>query len=80
VECSDRIEAHGAQRRNIAGGERDSGKCKGDATEGGSWVTIHCPVSQALRLSLLCFSEGASIWGSASFRPRESSNLNPGNG
>src|SRR5271170_2382891 len=35
VECSDWIEAHGSQRRDIAGGERDSGKYKGDASEGG---------------------------------------------
>src|SRR6266851_5736742 len=35
VECSDWIEAHGAQRRDITGGERDSGKYKGDASEGG---------------------------------------------
>src|SRR5882757_10633230 len=35
VECSDWIEAHGAQRRDVAGGERDSGKYKGDASEGG---------------------------------------------
>src|SRR5579863_629435 len=35
VECRDWIEAHGAQRRDIAGGERDSGKYKGDASEGG---------------------------------------------
>jgi hypothetical protein len=35
VECSDRIEAHGAQRRDVAGGERDGGKHNGDAREGG---------------------------------------------
>jgi hypothetical protein len=35
VECCDWIEAHGAQRRDIAGGERDSGKYNGDASEGG---------------------------------------------
>jgi hypothetical protein len=26
AECSDWIEAHGAQRRDVAGGERDGGK------------------------------------------------------
>src|SRR5580704_3893194 len=35
VECSDWIDPHGAQRRDIAGGERNSGKYKGDASEGG---------------------------------------------
>ena len=29
VECSDRIEPHGAQRRDVAGGERDGGKHNG---------------------------------------------------
>jgi hypothetical protein len=38
VECGDWIKAHGAQRRDIAGGERDSGKYKGDASEGGHIV------------------------------------------
>ena len=35
VEYRDWIEAHGAQRRDITGGERDSGKYKGDASERG---------------------------------------------
>jgi hypothetical protein len=35
VECSDWIEAHGAQRRDITGGERNSGKYKRDAGEDG---------------------------------------------
>ena len=35
VECSDGIEARRAQRRDIAGGERDSGKYKRDARERG---------------------------------------------
>jgi hypothetical protein len=35
VECRDWIEAHGAQRRDIAGGECDRGQYKGDAGEGG---------------------------------------------
>ena len=35
MECSDWIEAHGAQRRDIAGGQRDSSKYKGDAGEDG---------------------------------------------
>jgi len=35
VERRDWFETHGAQRRDIAGGERDSGKYKGDASEGG---------------------------------------------
>ena len=35
MECSDWIEAHGAQRRDIAGGKRDRGQYKGDAGEGG---------------------------------------------
>ena len=41
MECSDWIEAQGAQRRDIAGGERDSGKYKGDASEGGQIGTRH---------------------------------------
>jgi hypothetical protein len=35
VDCSDWIKAHGAQGRDAAGGERDNGKYKGDAHEGG---------------------------------------------
>ena len=35
VEYRDWIEAHGAQRGDITGGERDSSKYKGDASEGG---------------------------------------------
>ena len=35
VECCDGIEAHGTQRRDTAGGERDEGKHNGDAHEGG---------------------------------------------
>ena len=34
-ECGDWIEAHGAQRWDIAGGERDRGEYKRDASEGG---------------------------------------------
>ena len=41
VECCDWIEAHGAQRRDIAGGERDSGKYKSDASEGGEISRRH---------------------------------------
>ena len=35
MERSDWIEAHGTQCRDTAGGERDSGKYKGDTSEGG---------------------------------------------
>src|SRR6185437_16703923 len=35
VECSDRIETHGAHRWDIARGERDSGEYHGDTGEGG---------------------------------------------
>jgi hypothetical protein len=38
VECSDWIEAHGAQRRDIAGSERDGGKHNCDTGEGGQIV------------------------------------------
>src|SRR6202035_1510603 len=38
VECCDGIEAHGGQRRDAAGGERDGGKYHGDASEGGQIV------------------------------------------
>jgi len=41
VECRDWIKAHGAQRRNIAGGERDSGEYKSDASEGGQISRRH---------------------------------------
>ena len=34
VECRDRIEAHGALRRDVAGGESDGGEHRGDAGEG----------------------------------------------
>jgi hypothetical protein len=34
VECSDRIEAHGAQRRDVTGGDGDGGEHDGDAGEG----------------------------------------------
>jgi hypothetical protein len=34
VECRDWIEAHGSQRRDITGGERNSRKYEGDASEG----------------------------------------------
>jgi hypothetical protein len=38
VECSDRIEAHGAQRRDVTGGDGDGGEHGGDAGEGGEIV------------------------------------------
>jgi hypothetical protein len=41
VECGDWIEAHGAQRRDIAGRERDRTKYKGDASEGEQIVGRH---------------------------------------
>src|SRR5579872_1533275 len=34
VECSNRIEPHGAQRRDVASRERDKGKHESDAGEG----------------------------------------------
>lgn len=41
VKCRDRIEVHGAQCRDVAGGERDTGKYKGDTGEGGQIVRRH---------------------------------------
>jgi hypothetical protein len=38
VECSDRIEAHGAQRRDVTGGDGDGGEHGGYAGEGGEIV------------------------------------------
>src|ERR1700728_5333677 len=38
VECSDRIEAHGAQRRDVTGGDGDGGEHSGYAGEGGEIV------------------------------------------
>jgi hypothetical protein len=38
VECRDRIEAHGAQRRDVTGGDGDGGEHGGDAGEGGEIV------------------------------------------
>ena len=41
VECSHRVEAHGAQRRDIAGGDGDRGKYKRDSSERGQIVRRH---------------------------------------
>ena len=38
MECRDRIEAHGAQRRDVAGGDGDGGEHDGYAGEGGEIV------------------------------------------
>jgi hypothetical protein len=49
VECSDWIEAHGAQRRDTTGCERDSGKYQGDASEGGQIGRRHAVEQTAMR-------------------------------
>ena len=38
VECSDRIEAHGAQRRDVTGSDGDGGEHGGDAGEDGKII------------------------------------------
>ncbi len=38
MECSDRVEAHGAQRWHVTGGDGDGGKHGGYAGEGGEVV------------------------------------------
>ena len=41
MECSDWIDAHGAQRRDVTCGECDRGKYKGDASERSQIVRRH---------------------------------------